>query len=154
MPCTSYRYMRVVSIHASFVYCLPVMALYQLGLALALLLAGPFLLLARGRHYLPTLRGRLGLATPAGPQRALWLHAVSVGEVAVAAVVARELPPGVPLLVTTITPTGQQRALTLLGERAGVGYLPLDLGVLVERFLHRVRPAALVLVEGDYWPLL
>ena len=130
------------------------MALYQLGLALALLLAGPLLLLARGRHYLPTLRGRLGLVLPRGPRGALWFHAVSVGEAAVAAVVARALPSDTPLLVTTITPTGQQRARALLGERAGVGYLPIDLGGPVERFLRRLRPAALVLVEGDFWPLL
>jgi 3-deoxy-D-manno-octulosonic-acid transferase len=130
------------------------MALYQLGLALALLVAGPFLLLARGRHYLPTLRGRLGLALPSGPESALWLHAVSVGEVSVAAVLARALPAELPLVVTTITPTGQQRARALLGERAGIGYLPIDLGPQVERFLRRLRPAALVLVEGDYWPLL
>lgn len=128
--------------------------LYQLGLAVALLLAGPFLLLARGTHYLATLRGRLTITLPPGPRGALWMHAVSVGEVAVAAVLARALPPRLPLLLTTITPTGQQRARVMLGKRAGVGYLPLDLGRPVERFLRRLAPAALVLVEGDYWPLL
>ncbi len=128
--------------------------LYQLGLALVLVTVGPLLLLLRGRHYLPTLRGRLGLAVPEAPPGALWLHAVSVGEVAVAAVVAGALPAGTPLLVTTITPTGQARARALFGRRAAVGYLPIDLGPLVDRFLRRLRPAALVLVEGDYWPLL
>ena len=68
--------------------------LYQLGLALVLVTVGPLLLLLRGRHYLPTLRGRLGLAVPEAPPGALWLHAVSVGEVAVAAVVAGALPAG------------------------------------------------------------
>ncbi|HXT52556.1 MAG TPA: glycosyltransferase N-terminal domain-containing protein [Thermoanaerobaculia bacterium] len=128
--------------------------LYQLGLALLLVTAGPLLLLLRGRHYLPTLSGRLGLALPPGEPGALWLHAVSVGEVAVAAVVAEALPAETPLVVTTITPTGQARARALLGKRAAVGYLPIDLGPLVGRFLRRLRPAALVLVEGDYWPLL
>ena len=128
--------------------------LYQLALALLLVTAGPLLLLLRGRHYLPTLRGRLGIAVPEATPGGLWLHAVSVGEVAVAAVVAEALPAGTPLLVTTITPTGQERARSRFGGRAAVGYLPIDLGPLVERFLRRVRPAALVLVEGDYWPLL
>jgi 3-deoxy-D-manno-octulosonic-acid transferase len=120
--------------------------LYQLGLALALVLAGPFLLLTRGTHYLATLRGRLTLALPDARPGGLWLHAVSVGEVAVTAVLLRALPDGLPLVVTTITPTGQQRARSLFAARAGVGYLPLDLGAPVERFLRRVRPAALVLV--------
>jgi len=131
-----------------------VQLLYQVGLTALLLTAGPLLLLARGRHYLATLRGRLTIALPAAPAGALWFHAVSVGEVAVAAVLARELPAGIPLVVTTVTPTGQQRARALVGGRAGVGYLPFDLGLPVERFLRRLRPAALVLIEGDYWPLL
>ena len=64
--------------------------LYQLVTGAALLLAGPFLLARRGSHYLPTLPGRLGRdpGLP-GPRGALWLHAVSVGEVGVAATLAR-----------------------------------------------------------------
>ena len=129
--------------------------LYQLATAAALLLAGPFLLARRGSHYLPTLPGRLGRATgPASAPGALWLHAVSVGEVGVAATLARALPPDVPLLVTTITPTGQERARAAFAGRAEVAYLPFDLGFAVRRFFRRHAPAALVLVEGDYWPLL
>jgi 3-deoxy-D-manno-octulosonic-acid transferase len=35
-----------------------------------------------------------------------------------------------------------------------VAYLPFDLGFAVRRFFERYRPGALVLVEGDYWPLV
>jgi 3-deoxy-D-manno-octulosonic-acid transferase len=129
--------------------------LYQLATAAVLVLAGPFLLARRGGHYLPTLPGRLGGASePAGTRRTLWLHAVSVGEAGVAATLARALPPEVPLLVTTVTPTGQERARAAFAGRAGVDYLPFDLGFAVRRFFRRHEPRALVLVEGDYWPLL
>jgi len=169
--------------------------IYEVGLGLALLIAGPFLLARRGRHYLPTLSGRLGggaaaagpagvealvdLAVPrtpaarggAGGQAAaapgrpaaiaaagvtggLWLHAVSVGEVGVAATLARALPADVPLVVTTVTPTGQAQARRALAGRAEVAYLPFDLRPAVRRFWRRFTPAALVLVEGDYWPLV
>ncbi len=195
--------------------------LYECGMGLALLLAGPYLLARRGRHYLPTLAGRLGGAPPNPPRGAgapasggaaaapagrprrgegdgedegrdedegensgerpgpfaplapaaaparlgarpaggratgrLWLHAVSVGEVGVAATLARALPAGLPLLVTTVTPTGQALANRILGERAEVAYLPFDLGPAVARFWRRFSPAALILVEGDYWPLV
>jgi 3-deoxy-D-manno-octulosonic-acid transferase len=136
--------------------------LYQLATGAALALAGPFLLLRRGKHYLPTLPGRLGrLGDTAGEpaQRgALWIHAVSVGEVGVAATLARALPPEIPLLVTTVTPTGQARAKALFGDgaarRAEVAYLPFDLGFAVARFYERFAPRALILVEGDYWPLV
>ncbi|HEV8581528.1 MAG TPA: 3-deoxy-D-manno-octulosonic acid transferase [Thermoanaerobaculia bacterium] len=129
--------------------------LYQLATGAALVTVGPFLLARRGRHYRPTLAGRLGRAAgPAGTQGALWLHAVSVGEVGVAATLARALPPEVPLLVTTVTPTGQERARAAFAGRAEVAYLPFDLGFAVRRFFRRHEPRALVLVEGDYWPLL
>jgi 3-deoxy-D-manno-octulosonic-acid transferase len=139
-------------------YCRPEMrsvlwALYQLAAGAALLLAGPFLLVRRGSHYLPTLSGRLGKG-PAGPRGGLWIHAVSVGEVGVAATLARALPPDLPLLVTTITPTGQERARAAFANRAEVAYLPFDLGFAVGRFFRRHEPRALVLVEGDYWPLV
>jgi 3-deoxy-D-manno-octulosonic-acid transferase len=165
--------------------------LYECGMGLALLVAGPFLLARRGSHYLPALGGRLGVgkagagaegpgagAAAAGAAAAgaagagtvgiggaaaggtgtasgpLWLHAVSVGEVGVAATLARALPPELPLLVTTVTPTGQALARRLLGGRAQVAYLPFDLRPAVARFWRRFSPAALVLVEGDYWPLV
>ena len=129
--------------------------LYQLAIGATLLAAGPFLLARRGSHYLPTLPGRLGRASgPPPAPGALWLHAVSVGEVGVAATLARALPPEVPLLVTTITPTGQERARAAFAGRAEVAYLPFDLGFAVRRFFRRHQPRALVLVEGDYWPLV
>jgi 3-deoxy-D-manno-octulosonic-acid transferase len=129
--------------------------LYQAAVALALVLGGPFLLLARGRHYLASLPGRLTLAFPAnaGP-RPLWVHAVSVGEVGVAATLIRALPADLPVLVTTITPTGQARARAIFAGRATVAYLPFELGFAVRRFLGRFEPRGLVLVEGDLWPLL
>jgi 3-deoxy-D-manno-octulosonic-acid transferase len=134
---------------------------YEAGLGLALLTAGPFLLARRRRHYLPTLAGRLGGAGAGGGRPdagaaggSLWLHAVSVGEVGVAATLARALPPELPLLVTTVTPTGQALARKAFAGRAQVAYLPFDLSPAVARFWRRFTPAALVLVEGDYWPLL
>jgi 3-deoxy-D-manno-octulosonic-acid transferase len=129
--------------------------LYQLATGIALLAGGPFLLARRGSHYLPTLPGRLGRETgPAPVPGALWLHAVSVGEVGVAATLARALPPEIPLLITTVTPTGQERARAAFAGRAEVAYLPFDLGFAVRRFFRRHQPRALVLVEGDYWPLV
>jgi 3-deoxy-D-manno-octulosonic-acid transferase len=133
---------------------------YEAGLGLALLIAGPFLLARRARHYLPTLAGRLGGAGSAGEldpgpmAGGLWLHAVSVGEVGVAATLVRALPSELPLLVTTVTPTGQALARRAFAGRARVAYLPFDLRPAVARFWRRFTPAALVLVEGDYWPLL
>ena len=128
--------------------------LYQILLALLLCFAAPFLLLRRGGHYLETLPGRLTFRLPPAPvERPLWIHAVSVGEVGVAATLARGLPAATPLLVTTVTPTGQAQASKAFAG-ATVAYLPFDLGFAVDRFLDHFQPRGLVLVEGDYWPLL
>jgi len=128
--------------------------IYQIAFALVLALAGPILLIRRGRHYVQTISGRLGGYAGEIPDHPLWIHAVSVGEVAVAATLARALPSDVPLLITTITPTGQRRAKQALSPRAAVTYLPFDLGFAIERFLRRFRPRGVILVEGDLWPLL
>ncbi|HVS63002.1 MAG TPA: 3-deoxy-D-manno-octulosonic acid transferase [Thermoanaerobaculia bacterium] len=129
--------------------------LYQSALLLALALAAPVLLLGRGRHYLSTLRARLGRELPRSPGAdPLWIHAVSVGEVVVATTLIRALPAGLPVVLTTVTPTGQARARQLLGERCALGYLPFDLSFALRRFLDRTSPRALVLVEGELWPLL
>lgn len=126
--------------------------LYDLFALVLLLLAAPVLFLRRGSHYLPTLRGRLGGHEGRVVREALWIHAVSVGEVAVAATLIRALPKDVPVLVTTVTPTGQAQAKKRFHQRAAVAYLPFDLGFAVRRFFRRFQPRALVLVEGDYWP--
>ncbi|HTQ78876.1 MAG TPA: 3-deoxy-D-manno-octulosonic acid transferase [Thermoanaerobaculia bacterium] len=132
-------------------------AFYQIAAGLALLTAGPFLLVRRGGHYLEVLPGRLlgpGPGSASEAEEPLWIHAVSVGEVGVAATLARALPSALPLVVTTITPTGQERARRAFAGRAAVAYLPFELGFAVRRFFRRVAPRALVLVEGDLWPLV
>ena len=130
--------------------------LYQLLVAVAMLLAAPFLLARRGRHYLTTLTGRLGLYQSSELPGAVWIHAVSVGEVAVAATLIRRLPENLPVVITTVTPTGQERAKALFGDQQyrAVAYLPFDFRFAVSRFFRRFSPTALILIEGDYWPLV
>jgi 3-deoxy-D-manno-octulosonic-acid transferase len=134
----------------------PLWWLYQLVCAVLLCVVGPFFLLSRGRHYRQSVRGRLGFEPPVGPlrTRGLWLHAVSVGEVGVAATLARVLARDEPTLVTTITPTGQEQARKSFEGRSAVTYLPFELGYAVRRLFFRHAPRALVLIEGDQWPLV
>lgn len=131
--------------------------LYQGAFAAVLPLAAPVLAARRGfSHYRATLRGRLAraLPEPAATPGGLWAHAVSVGEVGVAATLLRRLPASLPLCVTTVTPTGQAQARRLFAGRAAVGYLPFDLGFAVRRFFAAVAPRLILLSEGDYWPLV
>ena len=87
----------------------------------------------------------------------IWVHAVSVGEVQAAAVLVRTLHdryPGIPLVVTTLSPTGEERARALLGDRANIRFLPLDLPGSVRKFFDRVKPRIAVIFETELWPNL
>lgn len=126
--------------------------LYQALLAVVTLVAGPFLLIRRGRHYLTSVGARLG-RVPAAPNPLPWVHAVSVGEVNAAAGLVPLLAGDGQVLVTTITPSGQENARGRFPS-ALVTYLPFELSFAVRRFFERLRPTALVLCEGDLWPLV
>lgn len=91
------------------------------------------------------------------PARCIWFHTVSAGEANAAAPVIRALRehfPTRPLLVTTMTPAGSARVTALLGDIARHCYAPYDYPWAVRRFLERVRPSALVLLETELWPNL
>jgi 3-deoxy-D-manno-octulosonic-acid transferase len=108
----------------------------------------------RDPRYRKNFAQRFGWGDPM-PEGSIWVHAVSVGEVQAAAAFVRTLYdryPGIPLVVTTLTPTGDERARTLLGDRANIRYLPLDLPGSVKRFFERVKPRIAVIFETELWP--
>ena len=100
---------------------------------------------------------RLGLFTPPGAWGGLWIHAVSVGEVQAVLPLIRQLladNPGLPITVTTTTPTGSARVVEQLGEQVFHVYFPYDLPLALTGFIRRVRPRALLMVETEIWPNL
>jgi len=90
---------------------------------------------------------------PVNSSAAIWLHAVSLGEInAARSIVAglRERCPDQAVLVSTTTDTGYDQAVKLFGADRVFRY-PLDLSWTVTRALDRIRPAAIVLVELEVW---
>jgi 3-deoxy-D-manno-octulosonic-acid transferase len=88
---------------------------------------------------------------------ALWLHAVSMGEVAAAVELVRALRarhPDSPFVLTTSTPTGRARARAIFGDDIDIRFLPYDTPGSVRRFLDRVRPRVAVILETELWPNL
>lgn len=87
----------------------------------------------------------------------VWVHAVSVGESVAALPLIRRLLDENPqrrVLVTTTTPTGSERVRAALGERVLHTYAPYDLPGAVARFLRRMQPARVVVMETELWPNL
>ena len=97
-------------------------------------------------------RERLALTLPTGPFD-VWIHAVSVGEARAMMPLVDALMLAKPrMLVTCTTPTGRATALSLLGDRATVVYLPFDAPWLMAKFLSVAKPTLGLLIETELWP--
>jgi len=83
------------------------------------------------------------------------LHSVSVGETLAAVPLVRALRhryPTLPITVTTMTPTGSERAQSALGKDVHHVYLPYDLPGSINRFLDTVDPRLVIIMETELWP--
>ncbi|HBW82801.1 MAG TPA: 3-deoxy-D-manno-octulosonic acid transferase, partial [Gammaproteobacteria bacterium] len=54
--------------------------------------------------------------------------------------------------VTTTTPTGSDRVRSLFGQTVFHVYAPYDLDFVLRRFLKRIKPDLLILMETEMWP--
>jgi 3-deoxy-D-manno-octulosonic-acid transferase len=91
--------------------------------------------------------------TQAGAHRhALWLHAVSVGEVNICTQLIRALEPRVPnakIVVSTTTTTGMGELKRKLPSHVSKIYYPVDRWKYVARAQALIKPEAIVLVEAE-----
>ncbi len=101
-------------------------------------------------RYPKAIRERLADGTPR-----LWVHAVSVGEVAVAGQLMDELRrqrPGLAFVLSVTSSTGWAQAGKHLGPDDILIYNPLDYPGCVRRALRAVNPLAYVITETELWP--
>jgi 3-deoxy-D-manno-octulosonic-acid transferase len=133
---------------------------YSALLAAGLLLTLPYWLWQMSRHgkYHAGLGERLGRVPErlrSQPDRpAIWIHAVSVGEVlAVSGLVSelRRRHPQHRIVVSTTTDTGQELAGKHFGKE-NVFYFPMDFGFAIRPYLRLLRPELIVIAETEFWP--
>ena len=129
-------------------------------LAAGMLLSLPYWLYQILRHgkYRAGLAERMGKVparlAQSGPQRVIWVHAVSVGEVlAVSGLIAemRRSWPDYRILISTTTSTGQELARKRFGEE-NVFYFPMDFEFAIRPYLRALQPELVVLAETEFWP--
>ncbi len=88
-------------------------------------------------------------------QNGLWIHAVSLGEVVAATPLIKAIQkqyPHLPLTITTMTITGSERVRATFGEQVFHVYVPYDAPIFVRRFLNKIKPKALMVLETELWP--
>ena len=106
----------------------------------------------------PSYRDRIGERfgfVPKQSKRAIWVHAVSVGETVAVAPLVRQLQYRYPdhvVVMTTMTPTGSNEVKRLLADTVLHYYVPYDLRAFVSRFVRRLHVKWCVIVETEIWP--
>ena len=90
-------------------------------------------------------------------KQTIWLHAVSVGEV----LASRELLEGLrkeypqsPIVISTVTPTGNAVARKIAAPQDIVIYLPLDISFIAAAAVRRINPFLVIIAETEFWPNL
>jgi 3-deoxy-D-manno-octulosonic-acid transferase len=136
------------------------MNFYDLSYRLGLYASAPYWLVkpsARNK-VLVALRQRMGQV----PKResnasAIWIHAVSLGEINATRALIEELQRSrsdLTFIVSTTTKTGYERGEQLYGNSPNVQLIryPLDFSSAIVRALDAIRPSVVVLMELEIWP--
>ena len=90
-----------------------------------------------------------------GEERPFWIHTVSVGEVLATVPFVRRLKklyPGLPIVVSSITPAGRATAKKEFRDGERILCLPFDHPISVWLALRNVRPRFFLHTETEIWP--
>lgn len=107
-------------------------------------------------NFKSTILQRLGRVLPVIPagKKTIWVHASSMGEVkAVAGLVhaIKQHKPDTFILLTSMTATGRNVAEGM-PDMDLVAPFPFDLPWIMKKYLLKVMPAAILIVETEIWP--
>ncbi len=131
--------------------------------SILMVLGAPFIFLyfalrgMRDKAYLHRWPERFGFTRTSAEPGGILVHAASVGEVNAARVLVQSLSntyPGRAITVSTLTPTGSAQVCRELGDDVSTCYIPIDIPWAVNRFLKRLQPVLIIIIETEIWPNL
>lgn len=131
--------------------------IYNILLHLYFIITSPFYLVKffTSEKYRGGLKARLGLVPRQKGKSRILVHTVSVGEflasIPLVKAIEKELSE-YKLVVSTTTTAGNKVARAEMKQPNKVVYFPLDFNWSVDRFLNRISPALIILVETELWP--
>jgi len=137
-------------------------SLYNTLLTFALILSSPFFAfkIITTSSYRRGLSQRLGIGhkdvrKKVGDEKPLWIHAASVGEVLGSLPIIEGIGrtnPELPILLSTMTATGNDMAKKRASDVKVITFFPLDHPWVVRRAISRVNPRAFLMAETEIWP--
>ncbi len=133
--------------------------LYSFGFACCL----PFILIRllwRSRHnpaYRQRLAERFSFALIKQKKNGIWIHTVSMGEAIAATPLIKAIQqqyPQLPVTVTAMTVTGSEYISHTFTNSVYHCYLPYDVYCMQRRFLKKLSPRLVIILETELWPNL
>ena len=85
----------------------------------------------------------------------IWLHGASVGEMVALSPLVKEVKNTMPerkVLVSAVTVGGYDMARQIMPEADAIINFPLDLPLVAESMVRRIRPGIFMMVETELWP--
>ncbi|NIS60704.1 MAG: 3-deoxy-D-manno-octulosonic acid transferase, partial [Proteobacteria bacterium] len=136
--------------------------LYNTLFTFGLILSSPFFAykIITTSHYRRGLSQRLGISYKGvyeemADEKPLWIHAASVGEVLGSLPIIegiRQTNPELPILLSTMTATGNDMAKKRASSVRAITFFPLDHPWVVKRTISLVNPRAFLMTETEIWP--
>lgn len=135
-------------------------ALYDIAFIIFGIIYLPYLIVTKRYRY--GFLERLGflpeaIKSKSSKGKIIWLHAVSMGEMKTASIMApliRKAFPNHTILFSSVTHSGNKVARTIAMDDEGVFFLPFDVSFIVNKVVRIIRPDLFLCMETELWPNL
>ncbi|MDC1311868.1 3-deoxy-D-manno-octulosonic acid transferase [Burkholderiales bacterium] len=100
---------------------------------------------------------RFGLSNQQSLVPAIWIHAVSIGEVLACQGLIERMGrrfTEFDILITCTTPGGRETTKAFTSKKIRVSYLPFDINPFISNFIKNNKPVCLLVMETEIWPTL